>query len=219
MTGREVPSMTGRALLLFDADSEFCRTSVRWAARHDRRGRLRSVPIQTPEGQGLLASVPPPDRGHSWHLLLDGQVYSGRDVLDPLFGLLDRPLAGRFLTRAIAGMGRAGQSRPGPGTGAAPPSPAMAPAPEAPVLGNGAPDQEAPSRPDPVRPAAAPVGGDGASAEEAPVLPEATPGPEAAGSPEPTPDAEAPPAVGLMHRPAPVRAPTRGSAAPVEPAP
>ncbi len=192
--------MTDRAVLLFDAGSELCRTSVRWVARHDRRGRIRPVPMGSTEGQDLLASVPPRLRDHSWHLLLDGQVYSGREVLDPLLDLLDRPLAGRFLKRAMEGMGRTGQSRAGAEVPVAP-SQRTAPEPSEPSAGgNGAPSAGPDSPPHP-RPAPSPPEPRPVEREPGSVPPERVP---------------AAPAVGLMERPAPVRAPAMESPPVVE---
>src|SRR5438105_2311710 len=128
--------MTDRAVLLFDAESELCRTSVRWVVRHDRRKQIVTTPIQSPYGQELLAPVPASRRGYSWHLVVDGRVYSGSDVLDPLAQLLDRPVAVRFLRRAIGGMGRVTQPR----SAAAEAGPRAA-VPEGPAPSNGAPEQ------------------------------------------------------------------------------
>ncbi len=181
--------MTERAVLLFDGESELSRTSVRWVVRHDRHKRLVPVPIQSPDGQGLLARVPPSRRGYSWHLVLDGRVYSGTDVLDPLLELLDHPLAVRFLKRAIGGMSRV-QARPA----SAEVGNDMPVIPDAPADSNGG---GAPT-PEPAPPPEAPP------APEAPLPPEAVPAPEAPPPPEAATVADAAPAVGVIDRPAPV---------------
>lgn len=45
------------ALLLYDGDCGLCTRSVAWVRRHDRRGRVRAVPAQDPEGQAALATA------------------------------------------------------------------------------------------------------------------------------------------------------------------
>jgi hypothetical protein len=204
--------MTDRAVLLFDSESELCRTSVRWVVRHDRRKQIAPVPIQSPDGERLLAAVPASRRGLSWHLVLDDHVYSGGDVLNPLAELLDRPLAARFLKRAIGGMGRVSQSRPSAAeAGSRGPA-----APETPVGGNGAPEHETRADPGSAAPALA---GNGGPAPEGPSAGHDEPAPVADG-PAPIPDeepvADSQPAVGLIDRPAPVRVPTPEPAEPRE---
>jgi predicted DCC family thiol-disulfide oxidoreductase YuxK len=83
--------------ILYDRDCGFCRWSLAKLLRWDRHGRLRPVPLQSPEGAGY------PD--DSWHLITeDGQVYSGGAAFEPLLRLLPggRPFAA--LARAFPGL-------------------------------------------------------------------------------------------------------------------
>lgn len=84
------------AAVLYDADCGFCKWSLNWILRWDRRRRLRPVPIQGEEGQALLAPVPEESRLDSWHLVLaDGSVHSAGAGLPILFRRLPggRPIA------------------------------------------------------------------------------------------------------------------------------
>lgn len=85
-----------RTALLYDADCGFCRWSVGKILRWDRRGRLRAVPLQSPEAEGMLGGVEPEHRMESWHLLTtDGHLYGGGAAVAPLMRLLPggRPVA------------------------------------------------------------------------------------------------------------------------------
>lgn len=107
--------MPGEHALLYDRDCGFCKWSLDRILAWDRRGRLRPVAIQSPEGAELLAAVPEAARLDSWHLVgPDGHVRSGGEAAAPLARLLPggRPLAGLFRTfprltdrsyRAVAG--------------------------------------------------------------------------------------------------------------------
>ena len=92
------------ATLLYDEDCGFCKWSLDKVLAWDRRRRLRPVPIQSEEGQRLLASVPEERRLDSWHLVEpSGAVRSAGDAAAPLFDLLPggRPLAAT--ARALPG--------------------------------------------------------------------------------------------------------------------
>jgi predicted DCC family thiol-disulfide oxidoreductase YuxK len=66
-----------RSVVLYDEDCGFCRWSADRLRALDRRGELRFVPIQSPEGQRLLAVLSPERRLESWHLVRpDGTVRS-----------------------------------------------------------------------------------------------------------------------------------------------
>ena len=89
-----------RPVLLFDGDCGFCRWSVAKVVAWDRHGRLRTVAIQSAEGQRLLTDLPEPLRLDSFHLAEpDGRVHSAGAAAAPLADLLPggRPLA--FLMR------------------------------------------------------------------------------------------------------------------------
>ena len=103
------------ATVLYDEDCGFCKWSLDKILVWDRSRKLRPVPIQSEEGQLLLAGVPEEKRLDSWHLVeSSGTVRSAGDAAAPLFGLLPggRPLAGAARTfpgaterayRAVAG--------------------------------------------------------------------------------------------------------------------
>ena len=78
-----------RHIILFDEGCGFCRWSLDRLLRWDRRGRLRAVPIQSEEGDRLLADLAVADRLASWHLVTpDGRRYSGGAATAPLARLL-----------------------------------------------------------------------------------------------------------------------------------
>ena len=90
-----------RAVLIYDAACGFCRWSVAKILRWDRRGLLRAVPFQDPEGDALLGDMDPERKVSSWHLVTEGRLYSAGEAVPPLAELLPagKPialLAGRF---------------------------------------------------------------------------------------------------------------------------
>ncbi len=94
-----------QAAVLYDDDCAFCRWSADKILAWDRRRRLRSVAIQSEEGQRLLAGMPEAQRLDSWHLALpSGEVGSAGAAAAPLAELLPggRPLA--FLFRSFPGL-------------------------------------------------------------------------------------------------------------------
>lgn len=58
-------------IVLYDADCGFCRWTMAWAMRRDRRHLLVAVPIQSPLGSELLVDVLPSDRLRSAHVFRD----------------------------------------------------------------------------------------------------------------------------------------------------
>ena len=85
------------ATVLYDQDCGFCKWSLDKILAWDRSRKLRPVPIQSDEGQRLLAAVPEEQRLDSWHLVEpSGEVRSAgaaaRAALRPPAG--GRPLAG-----------------------------------------------------------------------------------------------------------------------------
>jgi predicted DCC family thiol-disulfide oxidoreductase YuxK len=89
------------AVVLYDEDCGFCKWSLDKILAWDRRRRLRPLPIQSEEGERLLADVPKELWLESWHLVDNsGEVRSAGDAAAPLASLLPggRPLAFLFRT-------------------------------------------------------------------------------------------------------------------------
>ncbi len=83
--------MRGDHIVLYDADCGFCKRSLRRLLDRDRDHRLRSVAIQDPEADRLLAGIDPQQRLSSWHLAEpDGTVHSGGEALIVVLRLLPR---------------------------------------------------------------------------------------------------------------------------------
>ena len=92
------------ATLLYDEDCGFCKWSLDKILSWDRSRKIRPMPIQSQEGQRLLASVPEERRLDSFHLVEpSGSVRSAGDAAGPLLDLLPggTPLAG--IARALPG--------------------------------------------------------------------------------------------------------------------
>ncbi|WP_205695527.1 thiol-disulfide oxidoreductase DCC family protein [Conexibacter sp. SYSU D00693] len=93
-------------LVLWDRDCGFCAFVLTTLLRADRRGEVRVATIQSPEGQRLLADLPPERRLASWHVVLDdGRRLSGGEALTAALrelGPATRPLGA--LTGAMPGV-------------------------------------------------------------------------------------------------------------------
>lgn len=90
------PAIDSRRVVLYDEDCGFCKWSLDKILAWDRRGSLRSVAIQSEEGDTLLTSVPKARRLESWHLVSPtGEVRSGAAAAPELVEQLPggRPLA------------------------------------------------------------------------------------------------------------------------------
>lgn len=75
-----------RTRVLYDEDCGFCRWSLDKILAWDRHERLDPMPIQSAEGQRLLAGVPEALRLDSWHLVTPaGEVHSAGAGLPALF--------------------------------------------------------------------------------------------------------------------------------------
>jgi predicted DCC family thiol-disulfide oxidoreductase YuxK len=86
-------------VVLYDQDCAFCNWSIEKILAWDRSKRLRAVPIQSEEGERLLARVDPEARLDSWHLVSsDGGLFSAGAAAEPLARTLPwgRPLAAFF---------------------------------------------------------------------------------------------------------------------------
>lgn len=78
-----------RHVVLYDEDCGFCRWSLDRLLRWDRRDNLRAVPIQSDEGDQVLADLSEHARLSSWHLVTpDGRRYSGGAATGPMARLL-----------------------------------------------------------------------------------------------------------------------------------
>jgi predicted DCC family thiol-disulfide oxidoreductase YuxK len=76
-------------VVLYDADCGFCKLTVGWLLRLDRRRCLHPLAIQDPEARDLLRDVPEDLRLESAHLLTpEGKLYSGGAAAAPLARLL-----------------------------------------------------------------------------------------------------------------------------------
>ncbi len=76
------------AIVLYDGDCGFCRWSLAKLLAWDRRGALRPVALQDPEADRLLAGMDDPDRMASWHLVVNGELWSAGAALAPMLRLL-----------------------------------------------------------------------------------------------------------------------------------
>ena len=88
-----------RRLVAYDGDCGFCIWLLAGLLRWDRRGALRSTPLQGEEATELLGDLDPAQRMASWHLICpDGTRLSGGDAIPPLLRLLPggRPMAAAF---------------------------------------------------------------------------------------------------------------------------
>jgi predicted DCC family thiol-disulfide oxidoreductase YuxK len=75
--------------ILYDSDCGFCKWSLHKILAWDRNERLRAVPIQSEEGERLLASIDPEKRLESAHLVTaDGRVLSGGAAAPAVLRLL-----------------------------------------------------------------------------------------------------------------------------------
>jgi predicted DCC family thiol-disulfide oxidoreductase YuxK len=121
MAVKPTPDSVPGPVVLYDAGCGFCRWTLAKLLAWDRRRALRPVPIDSMEGEVLLADLSEEERGASWHLLVGGYRFSAGAAFPPLLRLLPggRPLAwltARFprVTRAGYGLIAASRSTIGP---------------------------------------------------------------------------------------------------------
>lgn len=75
--------------ILYDAECRFCRWSLGWVLRWDRRRRLEPVALQDEHARALLGAMPEAERMASWHLVgPDGSIASAGAAAAPLLRLL-----------------------------------------------------------------------------------------------------------------------------------
>jgi predicted DCC family thiol-disulfide oxidoreductase YuxK len=83
-------------LLLYDDGCGFCRWCVGLVLAWDRRRRLHAVPIESANGEELLAGLTLDERLGSWHFVdAVGRVWSGGTAFAPLGRVLP---GGRVMT-------------------------------------------------------------------------------------------------------------------------
>jgi predicted DCC family thiol-disulfide oxidoreductase YuxK len=76
-------------LLLYDDDCGFCRWSLSWVLRADRRRRVEPLALGSEGANALLRDMPPGERVASWHLAApDGRRWSAGYAAPPLLRLL-----------------------------------------------------------------------------------------------------------------------------------
>ncbi len=88
-----------RVRILYDADCGFCRWSLAWLLRWDRRRRLEPVALQDRRADELLGGIDEELKMASWHLVgADGGVASAGAAAAPVLRLLPggAPLAWLF---------------------------------------------------------------------------------------------------------------------------
>ncbi len=87
-----------KPVLLYDADCGFCRWALDKLLRWDRRRAVRTVALQSAEADELLKGMDPDKKMASWHLVVEGRVYSEGDVAPHLLRILPagKPLAPLF---------------------------------------------------------------------------------------------------------------------------
>ncbi len=91
--------------VLYDRDCGFCTRMLDRLMRFDRRGRLRALPIQSGEGQRLLADLDPALRLDSWHLIgPGGERHSAGAAAAPLARLLPLGAPFAFLFALLPGL-------------------------------------------------------------------------------------------------------------------
>ncbi len=96
-----------KAIILYDRDCGFCRSSLALILAWDRNERLRPVALQDPEAEQLLADLTPQERMASWHLVgADGNARSAGDALEVLFDHLPRGDAPSAVARRFPGAAR-----------------------------------------------------------------------------------------------------------------
>ena len=64
------------AIVVFDGECAFCDRSVKWIIKHDRAGRFRFAPRQSPVGQRILAKFGLPPEGIESMILVEGSRVS-----------------------------------------------------------------------------------------------------------------------------------------------
>lgn len=98
------PAASTKRIVLYDSDCAFCKWSLGKILAWDRRGALRPVAIQSPEGRELLtaAGVPEAELMDSWHLVVPtGEAASAGAAAPLLFEVLPGGAPIAALTRTF----------------------------------------------------------------------------------------------------------------------
>lgn len=98
-----VPSFPDdRPLILFDGDCVLCSGSARFILRHDRTGRFRLAPVQSPLGQALLAHYGVDPADPSTMLLIEGgQAHQRSDAVLRIAAGLPAPVSAVSVLRLL----------------------------------------------------------------------------------------------------------------------
>jgi predicted DCC family thiol-disulfide oxidoreductase YuxK len=97
--------MAPRHRVLYDADCGFCRWSLGWILRWDRRLRLEPLALQDPAAARLLPGMDEDARMASWHLVApDGTVTSGGRAAIPMLRLLPGGVAVASVAARVPGL-------------------------------------------------------------------------------------------------------------------
>ena len=99
-----VPSFPDdRPLILFDGDCVLCSGSARFILRHDRAGRFRLAPVQSPLGQALLAHYGVDPADPSTMLLIEaGRAHERSDAVLRIASGLPAPISAAAVLRVVA---------------------------------------------------------------------------------------------------------------------
>ena len=77
--------------VVYDPDCGFCRVCMAVLLRWDRQGRLRPVPLFSPDADALLEGMPRATQAASWHAIDErGTVRSGGAAFAPVLEQLPR---------------------------------------------------------------------------------------------------------------------------------
>jgi predicted DCC family thiol-disulfide oxidoreductase YuxK len=88
--------MSARHVLLYDRDCGFCRWSVGWVLRLDRRRALEPLALQDPRAPGLLQELSEEERMRSAHVVTpEGHRFTGGAAAGPVVRVIPHasPLA------------------------------------------------------------------------------------------------------------------------------
>lgn len=91
-------------VLVYDDDCSFCRWLVSKLLAWDRRGRIRPVALQDEEADRIFAGMSHERKMDSWHLAVEGRIYSAGAAVAPLTRQLPGGKALAFAADLFPGM-------------------------------------------------------------------------------------------------------------------